>query len=226
MQYVEFRKYPDKPKICPYVTMDDYIQYLLSYLTICHNSFFVITVPLYSPASWDSLKRWGIEFLRSAGVPTNFKLHSTQAAHASKSIQLGDSLDDVMNRCAWAQSSTFFTYYLHPLEEVSPQLVQKQIQVKFYLYEHNLPKPLAQNPTPAQLPSDFVQQTQNPQTSLSTGPFKLPVNPTAAIMDWTCKKCKGHPKGAKNSIRIDRLVMPKNNILRNLQMRGCHTRKP
>ena len=28
MQYMEFKKYLDEPKICPYLTLNDYLQYL------------------------------------------------------------------------------------------------------------------------------------------------------------------------------------------------------
>ena len=75
------------------------------------------------------MKRWGVDFLWTAGVPTDFKLHSARSAHASKSLHLGDSLDDAMNRCAWEKSPTFFTFYLRPLEENPAELIQQQIKV-------------------------------------------------------------------------------------------------
>ena len=112
MQYVEVRKYSDNEKICPYMTLDDYFKYLHSYPTISHHSLLVITVPPFSPASNDSVRRWGNDLLRQVGVPAAFKLHSAWSVHASKSHQLGDTLDEIMKRCAWAQLSTFFNHYL------------------------------------------------------------------------------------------------------------------
>ena len=115
MQHMVFQKYPHPfpyDKVCPYKTIWDYIRLIcnrVSY-TSPHDKLFVKLTDGDPPSS-DTLKRWGKDFLSDSGVfaPTLNSLHS---ASSSKMFFMGVSLQTIMDRCAWAKSSTFIKFYL------------------------------------------------------------------------------------------------------------------
>ena len=127
MQYMEFTRYPHESRLCPYTAISNYLNLVRNRTPSRipdHNSLFVITTLAATPASTDTLKRWIITIMHNAGVDT-YRNFSTRAAHASKSAQMNDTIENIMNRCAWTKESTFYKHYLRPIQGTTESLANQ-----------------------------------------------------------------------------------------------------
>ena len=140
MQFIQFKKYPTVPKICPYAALDYYFTHLRGF-RLPHHDLFAIIGGKRTPASPDTVRRWGVTFLKAVGVePEKAVLCQTRAAHASISFNSGDSLESIMSRCAWARTSTFYQFYLKGVRDTpeAMKLTDARVQREFFTYRRDV----------------------------------------------------------------------------------------
>ena len=70
----------------------------------------------YHRASSQTISRWIKLTMRSAGVNTEFKAHSTRAASTSTAKRMDVPLKDILAQAGWAKENTFQKFYDRPLE--------------------------------------------------------------------------------------------------------------
>ena len=206
MQFIEFQKFDLDPQCCPYSVIMSYLDRIRTPRRPQCDNFFV-TTDKGTPAHPDTLKRWALNILQAAGIDvTMYKTNSIRSAHSSKSYQLGESIDSIMDRCAWVRGSTFVDYYLRPIDDSGPppttlpEIERRNAGKLFYTYQRDKPfsrfelppeavPDYSSNPLPFNRrikivsvsdPTAAVQPPPAPPTVLNFGSLAAPDRPVSA----------------------------------------------
>ena len=94
------------------------------------NQLLISFVKPFGPISRDTLARWTLRMLTSAGVDTDrYSAHSTRGAVASGARQLGISVKSILAHAGWKTARSFATHYHKKVEKptkVAKRLLQKK----------------------------------------------------------------------------------------------------
>lgn len=110
---VEICRFAEDSTICPYTTLEVYID-RTSRLRGHRSRLFLSFVKPHNPVSNQSMSRWLSETLKFAGINELFKAHSTRAAASSKAA-LHTDINTVLNTVGWKSESTFAKFYRKPI---------------------------------------------------------------------------------------------------------------
>ena len=128
---IEFRKFTQEEKICPYNTLEEYLRRTENFRKQSETSkLFLSHVKPHKPVGKDTIARWVKEALERAGIDVKvFKPHSKRAASTSKAFVKGANLQDIMKMGNWSNSSTWQTFYhkdFSPTERYQTLLLEGQ----------------------------------------------------------------------------------------------------
>ena len=101
----------DTNKLCPVACWEEYIQ-RTSQIRRAADKVFVAVKSPYKEISRDTIAKDTMLMMEAAGVDTTrFKSHSTRSAAASKALDQGASVDEVMKQGRWRSRSVFTRFY-------------------------------------------------------------------------------------------------------------------
>ena len=105
-------KFEEDMKICPVSTMRSYLERTTPKIHESTTAVFVSHIRPFKGVTRATISTWVKEVLKSTGVDTSkFKSHSTRAASTSKAACRGATLQDILDRGCWSQSSTWQKFY-------------------------------------------------------------------------------------------------------------------
>lgn len=107
-------KYDKCPQICPYVILVQYLERTSALRQ--DNKLFVSIQKPHKPVSAQTISRWLVQVLRTAGVSTSFGAHSTRHASSSMAHSREVSMDTILKTVGWAREKTFASFYRKNIE--------------------------------------------------------------------------------------------------------------
>ena len=112
--------FPENPKLCVVSCLREYEKRTKEFRPQISSSesnrLLLSYIRPHKPITSDTLSRWVVEFLKSAGVDTSvFKAHSTRSATSSAAIRNNCSLKDILALADWTTDSTFKRFYYRPV---------------------------------------------------------------------------------------------------------------
>ena len=111
---VEVRAYPPDRRLCPSTYLSHYLQTTETLRDETTQLFISIQQP-HGPVSPDTIRRWILQTLKTAGVDTlQYQAHSTRAASTSTAATMVD-IDSVLKKAGWASETTFRKFYNKPI---------------------------------------------------------------------------------------------------------------
>lgn len=75
------------------------------------TNLFITTVKPYRNASKDTVSRWIKDTIHAAGVPVNFKAHSTRSAATSDLLKQGFDVKTILSKAGWSSENVFYKFY-------------------------------------------------------------------------------------------------------------------
>ena len=109
-----FVAYPTDRRLCVVTSIVCYLERTCAFRGP-FTGFFLTTKPPIRVASWDTLRRWTKDSMRSAGIDLNiFSPHSTRSASTSKAA-LKLPLATIISTVGWSRESTFTKFYKRPI---------------------------------------------------------------------------------------------------------------
>lgn len=80
----------------------------------------------FKAVSSPTIARWVRWIMSVAGINVGeYGAHSSRGAMASKAVQVGGRLEDIMNAADWSSESTFKKFYFKPIHEAAALVVSK-----------------------------------------------------------------------------------------------------
>ena len=106
-----FHEFPSDKLLCLKESIIEYLEITHQWrLTPNSGPLFLSKVKPHSPVTKQSICRWVKEFLSSAGIK-GFTTHSTRSASASKALEKGVLLSDILSKGNWSRATTFEKFY-------------------------------------------------------------------------------------------------------------------
>ena len=112
-----FSAIPEDRFWCPVRALKWYLSRTKS-IRQAHNDLFITTTPPYRPASRDTIARWLVTAIKSAGDESSAKpsgsvhAHDIRAASASWAFFKGASINEIVQAACWKDPNTFTQCYL------------------------------------------------------------------------------------------------------------------
>lgn len=98
-----------KEELCVIHTLDEYLKRTK---TKRKSTKLFVSFLTFKSVTTCTLARWLRQVLQLAGIDeSNFSAHSFRGASASKALQLGVSINDIMKTANWSSSKTFYRFY-------------------------------------------------------------------------------------------------------------------
>lgn len=110
---IEFHKFPDRPHLCVYVQLLDYIKRTKPYRNL-EQCLFLSTVKPFKAVTVNTLSNWVKQLLATCNLP-QFSAHSLRGAGTSAALRSGSSIDSIMSAAGWTKESTFQKFYARPV---------------------------------------------------------------------------------------------------------------
>ena len=114
---LEFRAYAPDRRLCVVTYITEYLKRTKSYRNDSKSQFFLSYSRTREPVSKPTISRWIKTMLHRAGIPINFKAHSTRAASSTSAWQSAIPIEDILQKAGWSSGSTFAKYYKKPIRK-------------------------------------------------------------------------------------------------------------
>ncbi|XP_069075323.1 integrase/recombinase xerD homolog [Pleurodeles waltl] len=122
---VSYPAFPFAPKLCVVRCLKTYEEVRAALRTSGENQLLISVKKPFKEISSPTIARWVRWILSEAGVDIQvFGAHSTQGAMASKAVQVGGRLEDIMNAADWSSESVFKQFYFKPIHEAASLVLQ------------------------------------------------------------------------------------------------------
>lgn len=110
---VKMSPVPDRNNICPISNVLEYMRRTDHLRPVSSSELFITSTKPYNPISSATGSRWLLKRMKEAGIDTEvFRAHSSCGAAASKRVQKGATITEVLNSGRWASESTLRSFYL------------------------------------------------------------------------------------------------------------------
>jgi hypothetical protein len=114
----KIKRFEDNEDLCTFAAWEEYFNRTKEHRT-GGDKVFLNILPPYDPIGVQRIAKITLEAMEMAGIDvTRFKAHSTRMAVASKAIDRGASVDEVMRQGRWRSRDVFTTFYnrSHPMD--------------------------------------------------------------------------------------------------------------
>ena len=121
---LEFSKFPGDKRVCVHTYLIEYMQRTLDIRKANKSLFLTVGTPHHAPTV-STITRWIKSVFRHAGISTDkYSPASVRTAVASKAVDKGVSICDILKLGGWTRESTFTKFYKKPIVKQDGQSIQ------------------------------------------------------------------------------------------------------
>ncbi|KAM4807601.1 integrase/recombinase xerD homolog [Rhinophrynus dorsalis] len=126
MRAVIYPPFPERPQLCVVQCLKAYERRTALLRKSGWTQLLISFRKPHLPVSSATLARWVRWIMQLSGIDISlFGAHSSRGAMASKALQVGGRLEDVLRAADWSRESTFRDFYFKPVVHVASQVVSQ-----------------------------------------------------------------------------------------------------
>ncbi|KAM4721757.1 integrase/recombinase xerD homolog [Rhinophrynus dorsalis] len=119
VRIISYPAFPSQPQLCVVKCLQEYELRTTAFRSPSSSQLLISFRNPHLPVSAATLARWVRWIMQLAGLDVSlFGAHSTRGAMASKAIQSGGRLEDILRAADWSRESTFRDFYHKPIDHV------------------------------------------------------------------------------------------------------------